>query len=183
MGENESVRKLADLKSFLESKARSLESDLNKTREIISLVDTLLADRSFKRVEPTMKVDEAAVKEVSKSPLTTVDGVKLADFIVEEQTIKVEPSPELKLEASSPPLSSFLINRVLEPIKKKELDSVRKGEKNEEEAFSYKILQEGDNLKAVMVSNFGDERRMMELKSAIKWTFRRMYERSIGKSS
>ena len=91
MGENESVRKLADLKSFLESKARSLESDLNKTREIISLVDTLLADRSFKRVEPTMKVDEATVKEVSKSPLTTVDGVKLADFIVEEQTIKVSP--------------------------------------------------------------------------------------------
>lgn len=180
MSEGERVRRLAELKSFLEAKVRSLEGELTRTRELMDLVDALLAEGSFKKLEP--KVVAEVEREVSRTPLSTIDGVKLADFIVEGNTIRVEPSPELNLEVSYPPLSSFLINKVLEPMRKKDLESVRAGEKSEDEAFSYEISQEGNSLKALTLKNFGDERRLVELKSAIKWTLRRMYERSIGKT-
>jgi len=180
LSEGERVRRLAELKSFLEAKVRSLEEELTRTRELMDLVDALLVEGSFKKLEP--KVVAEVEREVSRTPLSTIDGVKLADFIVEGNTIRVEPSPELKLEVSYPPLSSFLINKVLEPMRKKDLESVRAGEKSEDEAFSYEISQEGNSLKALTLKNFGDERRLVELKSAIKWTLRRMYERSIGKT-
>ncbi len=176
MSEGERVRRLAELKSFLESKVRSLEGELTRTRELMDLVDGLLAEGSFKKIEPNL------VAKVSRTPLTTIEGVKLADFVVEENAVKVEPAPEIRLEPNYPPFGSFLINKVLEPMRKKDLESVRAGEKSEDEAFNYEISQEGNNIKALVIRNYGDERRLVELKSAIKWTLRRMYERSVGKA-
>ncbi len=183
MQEDKNVRRLAELKSFLESRAQSLENDLSRTKELIELVDKLLVEKSFRKVEPTKIKTAKSEGKVSTTPLTTVDGLKLADFIVEGHEIKVKPSPELQLEGSSPPLNSFLVNRVLEPMKNKDLEAVRAEEKIEEEAFTYEIPQEGGYLKSIIVKNFGDERRMMELKGAIKWTLRRMYERSVGETN
>ena len=44
--------------------------------------------------------------------------------------------------------------------------------------LTYSVEQEGGKLKSIHIQNYGDERRLLELKNAIRWTFRRMYEKA-----
>jgi hypothetical protein len=44
--------------------------------------------------------------------------------------------------------------------------------------LSYDVEQEDGRLKAIVIRNYGDDRRLLELKNAIRWTLRRMYEKT-----
>jgi len=42
--------------------------------------------------------------------------------------------------------------------------------------FSYNIVQEGELIREIIIKNV-DEERLKELKSSIRWTFEKMYEK------
>jgi hypothetical protein len=42
--------------------------------------------------------------------------------------------------------------------------------------FSYNIVREGDQIREIIIRNVDDE-RLKELKSSIRWTFEKMYEK------
>jgi len=44
--------------------------------------------------------------------------------------------------------------------------------------LSYAIEQDGNLMKRLIVKNYGDDRRLQELRNAIRWTLRRIYERT-----
>ena len=94
--------------------------------------------------------------------------------------ITVLPVSGLKLEADTPPVNAFLIAKVLEPMKKKDQDLVQSGKLAQNEAFSYEIATDDGIIREIRIENFGDEKRLMELNGAIKWTLRRIYERTVG---
>jgi len=62
----------------------------------------------------------------------------------------------------------------------KDEESTRKQELSPDQVLSYEIDKEATLLKQIHVKNYGDERRLNELKNALRWTFRRMYEKTIG---
>lgn len=94
--------------------------------------------------------------------------------------MRVVPSGEIRFDANAPPLRSFLVGKVLEPLKVKDEEATRKQELTPDDVLSYEIDKEGAVLKQIHVKNYGDERRLNELKNAVRWTFRRMYEKTIG---
>src|SRR6266849_1202603 len=77
-------------------------------------------------------------------------------------------------------LQSFLVGKVLEPLHVKDEESTRKQGLSPDHVLSYEIDREANALKQIHVKNYGDERRLNELKNALRWTFRRMYEKTIG---
>jgi hypothetical protein len=188
---DQSTRKLAELKSFLEKNIRQHEQDLVSLRSYLEVVDTLLADRSFRRMEIPMKQTEgltattvAAPPPTPNSiPVMTNDGVRVASMVVETGALHITPEPNLQLDANSPPLRSFLVAKVLESMQAKDREAAVAGTIQPEAILTYTIEQEGGALKAIHVTNYGDERRLLELKSAIRWTFRRMYEKATAKST
>ena len=42
--------------------------------------------------------------------------------------------------------------------------------------FSYNIVREGEHIREIVIKNV-DEERLKELKSSIRWTFEKMYEK------
>jgi hypothetical protein len=112
--------------------------------------------------------------------IRTISGVLLADIFVEGQDIRIVPSKDIKFDANAPPLRSFLVGKVLEPLHVKDEESTRKQELSPDQVLSYEIDREANSLKQIHVKNYGDERRLNELKNALRWTFRRMYEKTIG---
>ncbi len=42
--------------------------------------------------------------------------------------------------------------------------------------FSYNIVREGDLIREIIIKNVDDE-RLKELKSSIRWTFEKMFEK------
>ena len=175
------TKRLADMKSFLERRVKLQEEELNSLRSFLEVVDSLLAERSFKQVEiPAAIPSKAGPAQRSDSiPVMTVDGVRIASMIVEKDSLHITPEANVKLDSNSPPLRSFLIGKVLEPMQAKDRDSAGAGSLPPENILAYELEQENGQLEAIHVQNYGDERRLLELKNAIRWTFRRMYEKSI----
>ena len=187
--DQQSTRKLAELKTFLEKKIKQNEDELASLRSYLEVVDTLLADRSFRKVEiPERQIEQiktavAATSQPSPNsiPVMTNDGVRIASMIVERRAVHVSPEPNLDLDANSPPLRSFLVGKVLEGMAAKDKEAAVSGAIQPDAILAYSVEEDEGKLKAIHIENYGDERRLLELKNAIRWTFRRMYEKVAAK--
>lgn len=180
MEEQEPAKKLAKLKSFLEKKINELNEETSSLKALLEIVDEYLLEKSFKKIE-VPKIEEVTSPPQTSQKITsikTIDGVHLGDLIVEEKNLMLNLDPYIKFDVNSPPLKAFLIAKVLEPMSKKDEEAVKSGKINEKDAFSYSIDDEDGFVKRILIKNFGDEKRLTELTNAIRWTLRRMYERS-----
>lgn len=199
MSEEVTVKKLAEAKAYLEKRIGELEGEISRLRSFLDAVDVTLTEKSFKRAEvpktlpppfampPTVPAAPPSAGPAPSPypqayPLKTVTGVYLADVYVSDGELKVVSAPNMKYDVNSPPLRAFLIGRVLEPMQTKDRESARTGELSAERILSYRIEQDGNLLKTIVITNYGDERRLLELKNAIRWTLRRIYEKSVGTS-
>ena len=72
--------------------------------------------------------------------------------------------------------TSFLVERILARMQEKDSELVRMGQLTPDKMFAYNIVLEGDLIREIMFKNV-DEERLRELKSSIRWTFEKMYEK------
>jgi hypothetical protein len=176
------VKQLAEAKSYLESKLGELEKEVSTVKSIIKVVDQVLAEKSFKKAKVEKRIIEAkhAPSQVTekKFDFSTVDGIHLGDLSIKGKDLHLTPAQGLSFQVDLPPFASFLMNRVLEPMRRKDGEAVASGSIREEEAFNYEIQEEGGALKHITIFNYGDPTRLNELKNAIRWTLRRLYEKN-----
>jgi hypothetical protein len=181
------TKKLAEMKSFLERRIKQQEEEVNSLRSFLEVVDSLLAERSFRQVEIAPKTEspppaKVPARTVSDSvPIMTTDGVRIASIAFDQQGLHVVPESNVKLDSDSPPLRAFLVGKVLEPMQAKDREAAAAGAIPPESILTYNLEQEDDHLKAVHIQNYRDDRRLLELKNAIRWTLRRMYEKTSAK--
>ena len=181
------TKKLAEMKSFLERRIKQQEEEVSSLRSFLEVVDSLLAERSFRPVEITPKTTVADAAPASSHgpsdsvPIMTTDGVRIASIAADREGIHIMPESNVKLDPDSPPLRAFLVGKVLEPMQAKDREAASAGAIPPESILTYNLEQEGDRLKAIHIQNYGDDRRLLELKNAIRWTLRRMYEKTATK--
>lgn len=182
------TKKLAEMKTFLERRLRQQEEEVTYLRSFIEVVDSLLAERSFRPVEissPSEPEPAAKPKMIPKGadsvPVLTVDGVRIGSIQVEQGALHVTSEPNTNLDSNSPPLRSFLLAKVLEPMQTKDKEAASAGTIPPEAILTYNVEQDDGRLRAIHIQNYGDDRRLLELKNAIRWTLRRMYEKTGGK--
>jgi hypothetical protein len=108
----------------------------------------------------------------------TVDGTRIGSIQIKNGDLEITPERGLQLDANSPPLRAFLVGKVLEQMQSKDKESAVSGAIQPEAILAYSVSQEGGILKSIHVQHYGDERRLLELQNAIRWTFRRMHEKA-----
>jgi len=180
------TKKLAEMKTFLERRLKQQEEEVTYLRSFIEVVDSLLAERSFRPVEisvPSEPVPKPSttLKSADSVPVLTVDGVRIGSIQAEQGTLKVTSEPNINLDSNSPPLRSFLLAKVLEPMQAKDKEAASAGTISPDAILAYTVEQDDGRLRAIHIQNYGDDRRLLELKNAIRWTLRRMYEKTGGK--
>jgi uncharacterized membrane protein len=89
----------------------------------------------------------------------------------------------LELNVNVPPFRRFLVEKVLKDVKRKDREVAERGEVKRDEAMDYEVKTKGDVLTKIFVKNVVDERRIRELKNAVRWTFERMLEKMAQRSS
>jgi hypothetical protein len=166
-----------------------LREETNKLNSFLSIIDEILAEKSFKKIEiqkseinsirhPLKVKEKEFPREIT--PLI-VEGKKIGEIFLEGKNLTIIPSENMKFDVSSPPMRAFLVSKVLDPIKIKDQEKLREGKITKGEQLTYEIDQEKGYLKALVIHNYGDQKRLLELKNAIRWTFRRIYEKNIAK--
>ena len=194
--DSEKMKALVAFKKKLEERVENLDSELKETQAMLDVVNSILLEKGFKRGDikkvtvmpeeaalPTQAAAAAGEKPVQRAtepesviPLKTVNEESLAIIYVEKQTLHILPDESKHFSVNTPPFNNFLVERVLAKMQEKDNELVRMGQLTPDKMFAYNITREGDSLREIVIKNV-DEERLRELKSSIRWTLEKMYEK------
>lgn len=184
--EAEKLKKIAELRSILEKRIEETETELEGLRVMLEFVDAKLIEKGFKRaemgkpappppVEPVVAPPAVGFEETV--PLKTVAGDLLANLYIAEGSVRVVPAEDKTFDVNTPPFMPFLVERVLTKMQERDQEATRTGEITPDKILSYNIVRDGDVIREIAVKNVGSE-RLRELKSTVRWTLEKMYEKT-----
>ncbi len=187
--EKEKIKKIAELRALLEKRVGNMETELEGLRILLSFIDDALLEKGFKRAEiikPAPTTQKAvpppqALENERSVPLKTVTGDLLADLYVEEDSMRVVFAEDKSFDINIPPFTPFLVERVLAKMQERDREAARLGEITPDKILSYNITRDGNLIREITIRNVGQE-RSRELKSAIRWTLEKMYEKMMQTS-
>ena len=190
---SEKIRALVTFKKKLEKRIEELDSELKEFQDTLDTVNSILLEKGFRRgdmKEVAPPAETAVAKEEKPAlqhaaepesviPLKTLNDEPLAIIYVDKQSLHVLPDESKNFSVNTPPFSHFLVERVLAKMQEKDNELVRMGQLTPDKMFAYNIIREGDLIREIMIRNV-DEERLRELKSSIRWTLEKMYEKMKG---
>jgi hypothetical protein len=109
-------------------------------------------------------------------PLKTMNDEPLALICFDKDAMHVLPDESKHFSANTPPFQNFLVEKVFAKMKEKDVELVRSHQLAANKAFTFDIVKEEDLIREIIIHNVDDE-RLKELKSSIRWTLEKMYEK------
>lgn len=194
----ERIKKLVEFKQKLEKRVEELESEFKEQQAILEMVNSMLLEKGFRRAEipktpasaetwPPKEETEPRLETSQPIPLQsgsedvielkTTAGELLAILYVSENSLCVVPVEDKEFNVNTSPFSHFLVERVLVKMQERDRELTRTGQLSPDKIFSYNILRDGDIIREISVKNV-DAARIRELKSSIRWTLEKMYEKA-----
>jgi hypothetical protein len=195
--DSEKMKALVNFKKKLEKRIEELDVELKEVSATLEAVNYVLLEKGFKRgdlkeakapKEEVPKEVEVAVEEEvpaipraaepeSVIPLKTMEDEPLAIIDVDKEALHVLPDESKYFNVNTPPFQAFLVERVLAKMQTKDSELMRTGQLTPDKIFAYNITREGDSIREIVIRNV-DEDRLRELKSSIRWTLEKMYEKT-----
>jgi hypothetical protein len=186
MSNEEETRKLLQIRDGLERRLEKLKGEIDSIRIAIEKIDTSIVRQGFKKPlietpiqQPEIIQDTEEGEGAFGSTIRAKDGTILGVFIVEDESITFNPREDLQFDINTPPLQSFLVERVLRNMKKRDEEGAANGIIEPEKILNYQIDVEEDRLKSIKIDNYGGDNRQREIRSSIRWTFDKMYEKGL----
>lgn len=190
------IKKIAELRTLLGERVTKMEKELEQWRALLDFANAALLKEGFKKAEivkpastPTVlpPTEEVAPPEVSTVqppafenekaiPLKTVTGDLLASLYASEDSMRVVLAEDKQFDINTPPFRTFLLERVLVKMQEKDREAVSEGTIPPDKILTYSIDSEGDIIREITIRNIQPD-RSRELKSTIKWTLEKMYEK------
>ena len=197
--DSEKLKSMIALKKRLEEQLEKLQTETKEVQDTLDAVNQILLEKGFKRGDiREVSVQASLPKEVvlpkhepelpkttptnqhtepeSVIPLKTMADEPLALIYFEKQSIHVLPDESKKFSVNTPPFTNFLVEKVFAKMQEKDKELVRLGQLSTDKMFFYSIVREGDLIREIVIKNADDE-RLKELKSSIRWTFEKMFEK------
>jgi len=182
--EGEKVKKIAEFRTLLEKRVQEMKTELEGMQALLEFVNATLLEKGFKKAEikkptstPIIPETPPPVMEYEESiPLKTVAGDLLANLQVAKDSMQVVPAEDKEFNINTPPFMSFLVERVLAKMQEKDREAAGTGEIAPDRIISYNIARDGDTIREITIRNIESE-RLRELKSTIRWTLEKMYEK------
>jgi hypothetical protein len=194
------MKTMIAFKKRLEEQLEKLTAETKEVQATLDTVNQILLEKGFKRgdikeiptapasmpkevvlpkheTEPTKPVlTQQHTEPESVIPLKTMADEPLALMYFDKQTIHVLPDETKNFSVNTAPFTNFLVEKVFSKMQDKDKELVRLGQLTPEKMFSYNIVREGDLIREIIIKNVDDE-RLKELKSSIRWTFEKMFEK------
>jgi hypothetical protein len=197
--EEQKMRKMADLRAVLEKRVNELQTELDQLKSMLEFVNSTLLEKGFRKPEikipppqpttpteitmpskqaqkPPEEAKPPIMEQAQAIPIKTVTGDLLAELYADDENMRVVLAKDKQFTADTPPFTAFLVQRVLAKMQEKDTESASQGEIPRERILSYEVVKDGDIIREINITNTGSD-RARELKSSIRWTLEKMYEK------
>ena len=169
---------------------------------MLETVNSLLLEKGFRHAELPKTPSQATVVQPTKEAgaeresepptpepsssenavqLKTVSGDLLATILMDDDSMRVVPAEDKNFDVNTPPFTQFLVERVLMKMQERDNELARAGQLEPDRIFSYNLVREDDMIREIGIKNV-DADRLRELKSSIRWTLEKMFEKMKGQS-
>jgi len=193
------IKRLIAFRKRTETRIGDLETELKELQATLETVNSILMEKGFKRAEISAKastvetageekgeetpmeesVTQTEMAAQSASTLKSVTGEVLAEVYVDSNTLHIVPAGDKNFNINTPPFNQFLLQRVLLKMQERDGELARAGQLDPNEILCFDITRDGDVIREIVIRNF-DLDRLTELKSSIRWTLEKMYEKMKG---
>jgi hypothetical protein len=205
--DQEKMKNIIAFKKRLEDRLEALNVETKEVQAALDMVNTMLLEKGFKRLDikevppanlpkevvlpkqeqeydipidtrpvPAPAAAAPAQDRETVIPLKTMNDEPLALICFEKDAIHILPDESKHFNANTPPFQNFLVEKVLAKMKEKDNELVRSRQMAQNRAFTFDIVKEEDLIREIIIHNVDDE-RLKELKSSIRWTLEKMYEK------
>jgi hypothetical protein len=182
------LRRNAELKLWIETRVGELQEEIDRLKEALSVIDSVLRASSFKPAAelaaagqraPVEEADEPRAEPIPEIRELRRDkgGETIAVAQVTRLRLKIEPVAEVALKAETPPFKSFLLGKILSGMKSADEDSIAKGRLKKGEELRYTLAERGGKISSLVIENYREKERMTEILNTVSWTFSRMLEK------
>jgi len=190
MSKEQDTKKLLQFRESMEQRIQELEQEMSNLQTAMAEIDKLIvntgfrtfttADKLVKEDDPVQPESDKTVENIEDSDqlsITSKDGTVLGVMQIENHSIVFTPAESFDFTLDIPPFESFLIERVLDNMRKTDQERSTNGELDPGEILEYEIKDEDRKLVSLTINNYGGERRLREINSSIRWTFDKMYDK------
>ena len=183
---DEEIKRAASNKEWIEERIAELEGQIEKLRETLLVVDSILKRTSFRRAAeipptaeetpPPPKKEIGQVSEV-RQIRRGKGGPLVANVYVSSESVSIVPTTDAKLSASTPPIKTFFVNRILEGMKQKDKEIAEKGQISADSMVEYSVDEKDGMIEKIVIKNYKDKQRLDEIINTATWAFSRMLEK------
>jgi len=192
--DQDKIKRLVEYKKKLQDKIETLTNELKDTQTMLETLDTILLERSFKHPQiPEQQTETLTTKETTTqteqtpqheqyeetdnvTPLQTSTGELLANIHATDDQLRVVLAEDKNFNINTPPFKHFLLERILLKMQERDNELARNGQIPPDKILCYNIVRQDDTIREIHIKNT-DPERTKELKSSIRWTLEKMYEK------
>jgi len=203
----EKMKTLIAFKKRLEKQLETLNVETKEAQIALDIVNSMLLEKGFKRgdlkeisppdlprevllpkqeqpyqtaieTQPTSILTTTVASHDIENvfPLKTMSNESLALICFDKGVMHVLPDESKQFKANTPPFQNFLVEKVLSKMKEKDVELVNSNQLEVNKAFTYDIVKDDNSIREIVIHNVDDE-RLKELKSSIRWTLEKMYDK------
>jgi hypothetical protein len=181
MSTESETKKLLHYRQFLENRIQELNNEIQDLKKALEVIDQHIVTQGFKTptiVRTRKEVDKTEQVEGQKgTSITAKDGTVLGRMYTDEENLSFKPRENFSFTTDLPPFNSFLIDRVFANMKTTDEERASRGELDPNMILEYNVETEGTVIKEIQIKNYGEERRLREINSSLRWTFDKMFEK------
>ena len=185
--ENSDIQLLLNIRTKLNEEVDRLRDMIARLEEHIETLDGQIAKASFTTADAALSKSSRAEAAVPVQPpakttepqsiviMNKAGKLELGLFEVLEQTIRFLPAEGAVYDITRGAFARFFVERILGKFQQEDRHRVENGEIEWEDAFDFEVQAEDNILGEMIIKNYGDENRMKEIQSTLRWALEKTY--------
>jgi len=173
---DEQIRDILKLKDHILDEIEKHKEEIDMLEKNLNILNSTLKDSSFTKAS-ALTSDKPKTSSDTSIPITKGSrGEVIANAYVTPDQVLIVLNDEVGLEADTPPLKSFFIDRIIAEMKRKDDSEVQRGKIQPESAIDFIINKNGSQIREIIVKNYRQKERINEIINTAAWSLTRMLE-------
>lgn len=172
---DEQFRDILRLKDHILEEIEKHKQETEMLEKNLSILNCILRESSFTKAS-------ALSAEKTKSDSVTIPitrgsgGEIIANAYVTPDQVSIVLNNDIGLDANTPPLKSFFIDRIIAEMKRRDSADVQRGKIQPDSVIDYVINKNGSQIREIIVKNYRQKDRVNEIINTAAWSLSRMIE-------
>jgi len=175
---DEQIRDILDLKERITQQIDKQKEEIEILEKNLTTLNSILKNSSFTKAS-NLKKNVSTPAPQSAIPIKRqADGAIIANVYVTPEKVSIVLENEVGLNAETPPLKTFFVDKIIGEMRKNDTKEVEMGRIRSDSIINCVVNKNGPLLREILITNYRQKERVQEIINTASWSLSRMIENS-----